>query len=304
MSARLDVEDVQTTKGEKLLAVVLTVFLLIGGIWAYVKTDDWVRTTTPPDYSYKGTPAEQAAIGREERAATKVARAERTARLAERRLELDREAYRTALEANRPEAERLGHVYDRSQARLSRAERAVVAAQGDLRRAGPAAEAAHRHIGEVQTGRVNHRELVTFFVRLAFVLANVVFGYYLLSRLRRRASRFYPLSLAFVGYAAILAFVMSADYITDYIDPLDWSPLILSLFGIAVTLLAFLGLQRYLARRIPQRRVRKRECPFCGYPVRGNEHCEGCGREIVASCARCNEPRRVGTSFCGACGAA
>jgi hypothetical protein len=36
----LDVEDVQTTKGEKLLAVVLTNFLLIGGVWTYQKIDD------------------------------------------------------------------------------------------------------------------------------------------------------------------------------------------------------------------------------------------------------------------------
>jgi hypothetical protein len=71
-----------------------------------------------------------------------------------------------------------------------------------------------------------------------------------------------------------------------------------------MTLLAFVGLQRYLARRIPHRRVRKGECPFCGYPVRGNEHCESCGREVIAPCAKCNEPRRVGSLHCGACGAA
>ena len=47
MSTRLDVEDVQTTKGEKLLAVVLAIFLLIGGVWTYVKIDDAVRRSTP-----------------------------------------------------------------------------------------------------------------------------------------------------------------------------------------------------------------------------------------------------------------
>jgi hypothetical protein len=70
-----------------------------------------------------------------------------------------------------------------------------------------------------------------------------------------------------------------------------------------MTLLAFVALQRYLARRIPQSRVRKRECPFCGYPVRENQRCEGCGREVVASCAKCGSDRRVGTLHCGACGA-
>ena len=65
MSTRVDVEEIQTTKGEKLLAVVLTIFLLIGGVWTYAKIDDAVRTTSPPDYSYRGTAPEQAAIARE-----------------------------------------------------------------------------------------------------------------------------------------------------------------------------------------------------------------------------------------------
>src|SRR5215211_1114749 len=116
---------------------------------------------------------------------------------------------------------------------------------------------------------------------------------------RRRGSRYFTVAVGVVAYAAILAFVLAADYITDYVDPLDLGPLVLSLFGIANTLLAFAVLQRYLARRIPLSRVRKRECPFCGYPVRGNRRCEGCGREVVASCAECGSDRRVGVLHCG-----
>jgi hypothetical protein len=97
---------------------------------------------------------------------------------------------------------------------------------------------------------------------------------------------------------------MAADYLTDWFDPLDLGPLVLSVVGIALTLLAFAAVQRYMARRIPNRRVRKGECPFCGYPVRRNDHCEGCGRDVIAPCSRCEEPRRVGSAFCGACGAA
>jgi hypothetical protein len=43
---------------------VLIVFLLIGGIWAYAKIDDAARASTPPDYAYRGTPAEQSAVTR------------------------------------------------------------------------------------------------------------------------------------------------------------------------------------------------------------------------------------------------
>ena len=73
---------------------------------------------------------------------------------------------------------------------------------------------------------------------------------------------------------------------------------------VGMTLLAFVGLQRYLEKRIPLRRVRKGECPFCGFPGRGGTHCEGCGRAVVAECRTCSAPRRVGAAHCGACGAA
>jgi hypothetical protein len=43
MSTRVDVEEIQTTTSEKLLALVLTVFLLIGGVWTYQRIDDVVR---------------------------------------------------------------------------------------------------------------------------------------------------------------------------------------------------------------------------------------------------------------------
>ena len=65
-------------------------------------------------------------------------------------------------------------------------------------------------------------------------------------------------------------------------------PVVLSLAGIALTLATFWWLQRYLARRVPPRRVRKGDCPFCGYPVRGGEYCEGCGRTVIGECTTCS----------------
>ena len=303
MSALLDVEDVQTTRGEKLLAFVLTVFLLIGGVWTYQKIDDVVRDTSAPDYSYRGTPAEQAAVARLNTAQQRYQGAVREQARATQNLELRREAYRTALDEGR-RAPQLRQAYIRAQARLTRARQDVTSAQREVLRAQPAARTAQEHIAEVQQGRVERHELLTFVFRLLFVLAGIAFGYWLLARLRRRGSRYYAVGIAVVAYSVVLAFVMAVDYLTDYFEPLELGPLVLSVFGIVLTLLAFVGLQRYLARRIPYRRLRKGECPFCGYPVRGNEHCEGCGRQVIAPCSACKGPRRVGTRHCAACGAA
>ena len=140
-------------------------------------------------------------------------------------------------------------------------------------------------------------------VLLLFVLVTVGAAAALLTTMRERQTRWFPLAGSAVAFATILAFVLAVDYLTDYFDPFQSGVLALALLGIGVTLLAYLALQRYLARRLPRRRVRKRQCPFCAYPVGDTVRCEGCGREVVAPCSSCSAPRRVGTPHCGACGA-
>jgi hypothetical protein len=301
VSTRVEVEDIQTTKSEKLLAVVLALFLLIGGVWVYQRIDDEVREAVGAGVVEPST-ADREAIGRlEEAEARRVAAAEEHA-AARADLELRREAYRTALDAGRS-APVLERRYQEAQARFGRAQREFSAAGDAVAAAQPAARRANESLVRESERREDRRALVTFLLRFLLVAASLAFGYWFLARLRRTGSRYFAVAVAVVGYAAILAVVLAADYITDYVDPLDLGPLVLSLFGITLTLLAFVVLQRYLARRIPIRRVRKGECPFCGYPVRENERCEGCGRQVVASCAKCGSDRRVGTLHCGACGA-
>ena len=300
MSTRVDVEEIETTKSEKLLAVVLAAFLLIGGVWAYEKVDDYVRDAMPT--VTRPSADDRAALDRLQAARTRLAAASDAHVQARDDLELSREAYRTALDAGRPARtlelryRRAQAAFEQAQANVRQAERAVAAAE-------PEAEAANRNFAASYERREDRRALITFALRLALVLALMSFGYTLLARLRRRQSRYLPLGLAFVGFSAVLALVLAADYITDYVDPLDLGPLVLALVGIGATVLAFAALQRYLARRIPHRRVRRRECPFCGYPVHQNTRCEGCGRQVIAECTTCSAQRRVGTLHCGACGA-
>jgi hypothetical protein len=301
MSTRVDVEKIQTTTSEKLLALVLTVFLLIGGIWTYQRIDDVVREAVGVE-AVQPSPPEQAALQRLDAARTRLNAATQARAAARDNLELRREAYRTALDAGR-QVPLLERAYEAAQARFRRAQRAVVTAEQAVVAAQPAADRANDRVAAEQEDKQDRRDLFTFLLRLLLVAASLGVGYWLLARLRRRGSRYFMVAIAVVAYAAILALVFAVDYITDYVDPFDLGPLVLSLFGIAATLLAFVGLQRYLARRLPLRRVRKRECPFCGYPVRDTTHCEGCGRETVGSCSACGADRRVGVLHCGACGA-
>jgi hypothetical protein len=296
MSARVDVEELQTTKSEKLLAVVLVVFLLIGGVWTYQKIDDWVRQRVDLP-----TPAGQEAIRRANEAEQRLFRAQTRERRARSQLEFRREAYRTALDAGDPAAA-LRARYRAAERAYAAAQRERAAAQRRVAATRPAAQEASRRMGAVVARVERRRDRLTFAFRFVFVLAALAVGYGLLWSLRTRRTRWFPLAGSAVAFATILAFALAADYLTDYFDPFDLGLLLLSLIGCAATLLAYLALQRYLLHRLPARRVRKRQCPFCGYPVGANERCEGCGREVVAACTICGEPRRVGTRHCGACG--
>jgi hypothetical protein len=291
----VDVAEIQTTRGEKVLALVLAVFILIGLVWAYDKLDQ--RSF----YSVEPTAAEQDAIDLYNQATQELglASTERDRALVD--LELRRERYRTALDAGQP-AVALERQYRAGERALAEAETRVRVAQARVAATQPAADAARERAAREAQDRARGDARVTFFLRLAFVLLVLGASYGLLWALR--GSRYLTLALAAVGAAAVLALVLAGDYVEDYVEWRQTGPLALSAAGIALSVAAFWGLQRYLRRKIPLRRLRKGECPFCGFPVGAGSRCEGCGRGVVAPCAQCAEPRRVGVAFCGSCGKA
>ena len=100
MTTRVDAEQIETSKSEKLLATVLTIFLLIGLLWVYfhidVDRDDAAFFAQP-----RATAPDRAALQRNERALQTLRSAKAREALARRRLVDRREAYRTALDAGR-----------------------------------------------------------------------------------------------------------------------------------------------------------------------------------------------------------
>lgn len=302
--------EIETSGTEKVLAVVLAVFIAIGAVWGYVKLDEVAKsesTSYVPAQRLIGSEA-FSAIQNDHQAIRSVERARRDQGAATRRLEFRREAYRTALDAGEPAAE-LKAEYESAEAKLASAARKLEAAVTVERQARPSAVQAQRRLSELrQRGaeqeskdRARHDRIV-FLLRLTLLILMLAAAYRLLSRLRLRRSRYLPAALALIGATAVLAAVMAGDYTGNYIQFADVGPLAISIAGIALTLVAFVALQRFLAKRVPARRVRRGECPFCGFPLRGKPHCEGCGRAVIASCSSCQKDRRVGTPRCGYCG--
>lgn len=300
--------EIETTGSEKVLAVVLAIFIAIGAIWGYVKLDEVAQ----PDSS-RSTPEllsaeELGAIDRHMQASRAVDRARSERRAATRALELRREAYRTALDAGEPSAG-LRLEYESAQAGFAAASQDLKGAVAAEKRARPDAAEARQRLTELrrdaskraETDQTRHDRIV-FFLRLALLVLMLGGAYRLLGRLRSRNSRYLPAALAWIGATAVLAAVMAVDYTDSYIEFDEVGPLAISLAGIALTLGAFVALQPFLAKRVPARRVRRGECPFCGFPIRGKPHCEGCGRRVIASCSSCQNDRRVGTPRCACCG--
>jgi len=303
VTTRVDIEEIEATKSEKFLAVVLAAFLLIGSIWFYIKVDEWVGGSR----AWELTPAEQKIMRAQdeawqaEQAATSRAERDKT------EVGLAKDALDIALAKGEPIAE-LEAKYQKELDEFAAARAAEDKARAhaeDVSRQASAIEKRHEN-QRLSAGR----QWAIAGIRFGFIVAWFGASLRMINVLRKKQSRFLPLAFAAAGTGVITALVFATDYITDYIDPLDLGPIVLSVVGAVATVAAFIGLQRWLAARIPGRRVRNGECPFCGHPVRGGaerlgtSHCEGCGREVIAPCASCGQPRRVGSPHCSACGKA
>lgn len=298
-TTRVDTEEIASTKSEKFLAVILTIFILIGAGWAYAKTDSVAGVGHGGDY----TVAEQEAIDRQTEAADRLMDAEAGSESAKTDLDLARSELGLAVDRREPTAD-LEKTYSAAKASYAQARAESEAAKVAADKADDAARAAQKRYDSRTADEGSWRSWLSAGLRLILIGALVLGGLALIRRVRERESRYLPLGFAVVASGAIMALVFAVDYVTDYVDILDFGPIVLSLLGIAATLGAFVALQKYLARRIPRSRVRKGECPFCGFPVHSEAgpHCEGCGREVVATCASCEGPRRVGSPHCPACG--
>jgi hypothetical protein len=297
----VDLDEIETTRTEKVLAIVLAGFIALGAIWIYTRLDDAFEPSATYESLLADRPGDAAAIRQHDDAVAAVERDRATLADARDDLELDREAYRTAIEAGQPTGE-LRRAYEQAQAALAEAEGRLSSAEARERSTRRQADEARERVARELEGRSDRARLWAFLARLGYTAGLLVAAFGLLNGLRRRRSRLLPVGYAAVAATTLLAFALAGDYTTDYFDVTDLGPLVLSLLGVVLSLASFVALQRYLQRRIPARRVRRRECPFCGFPVTGNEHCEGCGRAVIAACARCRSPRRVGTTHCGVCG--
>lgn len=310
MSTRTETENIRASGAEKVLAGVLAIFMLIGGVWAYSQIGKISEETYEDEYGMYFQPVE---ISTEDRAALREAnqarsehwKTNRQVKRAKEQVQFTGDTYRTEIDAGLPGASELA-AYRAAQRNLNEARRAVRTARQAAADAAPAAEVARENRNQARRdAETNQRsdDRWVAILRVLLIAALLAAGVYSLSICRRSRSRLMPLALASVVAGALLAAWMAIDYGTTLGAFREVGPLLISLIGILLTVIAFIALQRYLAKKIPARRVRRKECPFCGYPGHGKAHCEGCGRKIVGECSTCRQARRIASAHCGNCGA-
>ena len=182
--------EIETSRAEKVLAVVLAIFIAIGAIWAYVKLDEVAQpqvSTHQPNAALRDQ-AEQAAVDRHRQAIGEVRAARRDGQESTRQLELRREAYRTVLDAGEPSAQ-LQAEYEAAQVRLAAASRDLKVASATEERTRPPAVKAEARTEERRKDALAERDdegtqhdRIVFLLRLVLLIGMLAASYRLLIR--------------------------------------------------------------------------------------------------------------------------
>jgi RNA polymerase subunit RPABC4/transcription elongation factor Spt4 len=304
----------ELTRAEKVLALGLVLFLLLGGLWALRQLQELVAR---PDYG-----AIAARLGLEElRRELQLQEQElglrdrqwRDLDLEATRLRVEyefrREEYRTALDAGRLDPE-LQAAYERARGEFERAQERAQAAAAFLQRTRDPVEAARARVWQLESQvheeyARQHRtyELKVFLLRLLYVgpvLALAVWGWH---QLRSKSSQLLIIATAFMGFAVLQAVIMVTSYAWGLFRHV--AQLVVSIGGSAVTIAGIVALRRYVFNpaRVQRARARRGLCPRCGFSVhRDLCYCPDCGEQVSEVCSSCGKLRPVGLRVCPVCG--
>lgn len=310
-----ELEGVEVTRAEKVLAVALTIFLLIGGSWVLNRLE---TIPSRPDYQAVSDRFNLSALrATVESLNADLSRAE--ALLAETRNQVDgarmdyefrREEYRTALEAGTDSAGKK-QAYQQSLAALRVAEGKLAAAEAvresksrELMGPGAALAAAEAEFSRTMDTAERGFQLRLFLLRFgyaapAFGLATLVW-----SRLRQRRNRHLIVATAFLAFSALQLLFVAGIYAWHLLR--DVATIAVSVFGSVVSIMGLMALRRHIFsfERVARNRVRRGQCPFCGFPADPTmPFCRECGRPLKERCPACSAPRPVLSPHCPTCGA-
>lgn len=309
-----EVDEVESSRAEKLLAIGLVAFLLVGGFWVMDRLGSVPRQ---PDYvtiaASVGLPAVEESYRKVEadflRAQEGAQQAAAAAEQARSEYEFRREEYRVALErgVSDPELaqahEAARQAYEQAVARSELAEATRVSFQNRMAGLQAAYQQVQERAGAAVKKAENRYQLLVFALRFGYALPLFGLAVWLWLALRRRPVRYLIVATAFMGFAGIQAIALVGQYSWHLLR--DIGPIALSATGSAVCVAGLVAIKRWAsnARRLAIGRLRRNQCPFCGFPLAaGAAFCAGCGRRVSEPCPACGAENAPQSPFCRHCG--
>lgn len=307
----------EISRAEKILALALAVFLLIGGVRVAVAID---RAFPHPDYAKLRQEFE---LDRREQelAPLRAQESELAAALQKRReaetmarldYETAREEYRTLLDrgiddpGKRTQWEQSRKILEEAQAAREEAERRLEIFR--VQTLGPKQQELARLEAQFQavlTRLSRARDLKAGIACLVYALGAFALSCLVFNLFRRspRLGRYAVIGTSVLGFGAVQALLVSFKiaypFLRDVV-PVEW---VVSVGGSAVCVAALVYLKnRFLsAPVVRRRRLWKGACPACGFPGPG-AFCPWCGADQTVTCPRCGRETSRFLPCCRACG--
>lgn len=225
--------------------------------------------------------------------------------------EFRREEYRVALEKGLDDPalaashESAKSAYEEAEARYQIAEAARANLETDLSARQKTYDDVLARVSKAFDRANGRYEVIAFILRFAYALPLFALSVWLWLALRRRRPRHLILATAFMAFAGLQALGLLGQY--GWYLLRDVGQIALSVAGSAVCVAGLIAIQRWAAnaRRLTLARLRRRQCPGCGFPLTpGAAYCAGCGRKLTSTCPRCGQETLIEAPFCSNCGLA
>jgi hypothetical protein len=311
MSEYEEAEKLEATRGEKILASAMVIFLLIGGVHVLNELEDVPDRPQIHAYFEKygvyKLEAEVDSIDTELRIASDaLAKANDEYLRAKENYLFKREEYRVILdkgekdEVKEREYEEARERYEESQVKLDAAQAVCDKIKGRLEQKeeelSRAATLAHdEYWKEYQKYR-----LKVLAIRLTFALPLLAVGIVVFLKAKKTRSKYTIHANAFLAFTSLLLAYMIIVNVWKVIHIVGISILGAVACGVA---LAYLKKQFFTFERISIARLKENKCPWCGFSIRYEMvHCQNCGKKLAEKCPECGKMRPILTPFCPNCG--
>lgn len=307
----------EVTRAERILAVALALSLLIGGMrlaWT-------INSAFPyPDYSSLRSQFIPEALEREMNSLWQQKNNKLSAlqRLQDEEIalrqeyETAREEYRTLLDRGIDDKEKMARwekardEYSKSQATLSDAQTALLDFQNNILSPRESvfrdAEARFQEQFAELNSQRNRRAGIAL---IAYALAVFALAIWVSSLFRTRPmlSRYAVIGTSFLGFGALQMLVVTYQVAYPFLRgliPVEW---VISVGGSGLSIAGIVFLKNRLlsAEAVSNRRLWKKSCPICGFPLPGN-FCGRCGAVQQEKCCACGLLTSRFLPWCRECG--